>query len=184
MNQQLPLLITPSIYMRDELLAIGFRPKRVEVNELYVDPPAPSPRLPSLGPPRILRVERMILPAKGADFLLESLARLVVPCHVDLVGHGPHFEVIAALSRKLDLTDRVTQHAWVEPHEGEALCLAPNSNFTQVLGTGPAPPAYSATIPTNTIFAGLNFYLQAILVDSVTFLFSTSNLVSGVVGIK
>ena len=120
-NKRLPRLVTPSEYMRDELLAIGFGPDQVEVNELYVDLLDPPPVFTPADPPRILCVGRMILPDKGADFLLRALARMKRPFQADLVGHGPHFDQIKALAEELKLTDRVTLHGWVEPEEKDHL---------------------------------------------------------------
>jgi len=63
----------------------------------------------------------MILPDKGADFLLECLARMTVPYQADFVGHGPHFDEIKALCTKLGLDDKVTLHGWVEADEKDHL---------------------------------------------------------------
>jgi glycosyltransferase involved in cell wall biosynthesis len=120
-NRTLPHLITPSEYMRQELIGVGFRPDQVEVNELYVDLLDPEPIFQPTDPPRILYVGRMILPDKGADFLLESLARMTTPFQADFVGHGPDFDEIKGVAERLDLLDRVTLHGWVEADEKEHL---------------------------------------------------------------
>ncbi|MEW6072747.1 MAG: glycosyltransferase family 4 protein [Planctomycetota bacterium] len=120
-NKRLPRLITPSEYMRQELLAIGFGARQVEVNELYVDLLDPPPVFTPADPPRILCVGRMVLPDKGADFLLECLARIDRPFQADLVGDGPHFEAIKNLAGKLGLAGRVTLHGWVEAAEKDRL---------------------------------------------------------------
>jgi glycosyltransferase involved in cell wall biosynthesis len=57
-----------------------------------------------------------LVPAKGADILLDALALLHEPTHLHIAGDGPHRNALERRARELGLSDRVTFHGWV-PNE-------------------------------------------------------------------
>jgi glycosyltransferase involved in cell wall biosynthesis len=61
-------------------------------------------------PPRLLTVSRLDDGHKGVDVLLEALARIELPAHLDVVGQGRRREEYQALAERLGIAKRVRFH--------------------------------------------------------------------------
>lgn len=102
----------------------GVLPKRhreqaVLMSENAVDAEAFRPNYARIGGSlRILYLGRL-LPYKGVDFILRSMATIKedVSMHLDVVGDGPDRGRLEALARELDLLDLVTFHGSVPVSE-------------------------------------------------------------------
>ncbi|MDF1799565.1 MAG: kelch repeat-containing protein [Planctomycetota bacterium] len=67
---------------------------------------------------------------------------------------------------------------------GCLLQMAPDLGLTKVLGTGPSIVNFNTVLPTDTSFAGLTFYLQALTLDVVSSTYAISDVATGLLGIK
>lgn len=77
----------------------------------------PADRLRSAtGTWHILFAGRLI-PAKGADLLVEALPHLRFPAHLHIAGDGPQIEALRARVRALRQESQVTFHGWVANRE-------------------------------------------------------------------
>lgn len=112
---------TVSQYLKDEMVAAGYPASDLQVvlSPGPAGPPAPRP-LPTDGPPRLLFVGRLV-PEKGVDWLLRSVAQLPRPVHLDIAGTGDHRAALETQVERLGLADRVTFHGWVDGLALEAL---------------------------------------------------------------
>jgi glycosyltransferase involved in cell wall biosynthesis len=61
-------------------------------------------------PPKLLTVSRLDDGHKGVDVLLEALARVDLPAHLDIVGQGRRRTEYEALAERLGIGDRVVFH--------------------------------------------------------------------------
>ncbi|HWD20885.1 MAG TPA: glycosyltransferase family 4 protein [Verrucomicrobiae bacterium] len=106
LNQEFGRMVVVSRYMRDELLANGFDPARIEIH-----PPVPLLGDPDLQANRAQRnlilFAGQIIRGKGLDVLLRALALIRTPFECLVLGDGSHRAHCEALSRKLKLGERV-----------------------------------------------------------------------------
>lgn len=82
--------------------------------------PAPWPTSGQEGELRLASVARLHPPSKGQDILLEALASPTwANCtwHLTLYGEGPMRDILERLTRRLDLTNRVTFAGYVPVEE-------------------------------------------------------------------
>lgn len=112
--------MTVSRFLRDEMVRSGCDP-----NPLHVIPsPAPTVStftdVPDDDVPRMLFLGR-IVPHKGLGWLLDALARVDVPLHVDVAGDGYHCDAMRRQAARLGIADRVTFHGWVNPNRAGSL---------------------------------------------------------------
>ncbi len=106
LNKSFARLLVASRYMKEELLTNGFDEDRISIC-------APVPNSLRTGPPSSFSSDNIIIYAgqvirgKGVDVLLESLAQVEVPFQCLIIGDGNHLPYCQALTRKLNLSDRV-----------------------------------------------------------------------------
>jgi glycosyltransferase involved in cell wall biosynthesis len=92
-------------YMKEELVANGFDPARIEIF-----PPVPRPVEPlqsTFGDRNLLVYAGQILRGKGVDVLLRSLARLREPFEAVILGDGNHRPACERLARRLGISGKV-----------------------------------------------------------------------------
>lgn len=109
-----------SAFLREQMVETGHDPNQVHV----VHSPAPEPKghLVSIprSTPRFLFLGRLV-PQKGADWLLQAIARLEMPYHLDIAGDGPLFSSLQQRVRTLGIENNVTFHGWCDSSEVETL---------------------------------------------------------------
>src|SRR6185503_13976511 len=93
-------------YMKDELLRNRFDPQKIDVL-----PPATqaSGAMPtsSFSNRNLVVYAGQVIRGKGVDVLLQSLARVQAPFECAILGDGNHRHHCQALSRRLNIADRV-----------------------------------------------------------------------------
>ena len=106
--------VTVSQYVKDEMMTLGYPAEDLHVvlSPAPRGPSAPAP-LSTNVPPRLLFVGRLV-PEKGVDVLLRSIAALKVPIHLDIAGAGDHLAALEEQVTHLNLQDSVTFHGWVD----------------------------------------------------------------------
>jgi glycosyltransferase involved in cell wall biosynthesis len=106
LNRQFHRLIVATLYMKGELLRNNFDPERIEVL-----PPATQGNgavgSSSFSDRNLLVYAGQVIRGKGVDVLLEALAQVETPFQCVILGDGNHRTYCEALSRKLNINDRV-----------------------------------------------------------------------------
>ena len=116
LNKKFQRMIVVSQYMREELLRNGFDPAKIEIHP--PTPPVGDRNLRSNFSERnLILFAGQIIRGKGVDVLLESLALLREPFECIIFGDGTHRPFCEALSRKLNLQDRVRFAGFVPQEE-------------------------------------------------------------------
>jgi len=115
-------VIAVSDYVKQEMVRAGYDADTITV----VPSPAPT-RTDPLPPatttvPRFLFMGR-IVPEKGLDWLLNALALVEEPLHLDVAGDGYALNATRNLCTHLGLDDRVTFHGWVDGDALDALMV-------------------------------------------------------------
>ena len=110
---RLPVLAV-SDYLKREMVRNGYDAARIHV----LRPPMPSEGEQSNDPPPRDGVPRFVFlgrltPSKGADWLIESTARVRTPIQIDIAGEGNAEQDLRRLVSRLRIEDRVTFHGWV-----------------------------------------------------------------------
>lgn len=106
-------VVTPSEFVRQQLIRAGYEASRIESVSLPVpERPAPSPP-PQTSPPRFTFIGRLV-ESKGVLSLIRSMAYVKSNARVDLAGSGPAEGECRALIDRLNLKDRVTLHGWLD----------------------------------------------------------------------
>lgn len=122
--------IVLSSFMRDCLVRNGFSPADITVIHPFAIP-APTPRTDFLpdGQLRLLFAGQLIR-GKGADLLLEALARLNVPWTLTLAGDGPERPRLEQQAQHLGLADRIAFTGWLQElrqlHQNADLLIVPS----------------------------------------------------------
>ncbi len=128
-------LLVNSLYMRSELLQVGFAPERVShlpyftESNTSAEPPGELPAetrafLASGQAPVIATPARLTLPDKGVDFLLTALGKLQHPWRAVIAGTGPAEEWLREKTHTEGLSDRVHFAGWLDAASMEALYAA------------------------------------------------------------
>lgn len=110
--KKIGLLLTPSNYIREQLLLNGFNEAKILVlppfllNEPDIEPAVAAPETTDL-----LFVGR-IVHSKGLHLLLESMASLPENTTLTVVGDGPDLEFNKKLAVALNLQDQITFAGW------------------------------------------------------------------------
>jgi glycosyltransferase involved in cell wall biosynthesis len=112
--QQIPV-VTVSHFLREQMISTGYDPRLIQV--LYLFAPELSNEAPPLieGIPRFAFLGRVV-PQKGLIWLLKAVQRVSVPIHLDIAGEGYQLPALKRLAEKLQITDRITFHGWVNEH--------------------------------------------------------------------
>jgi len=106
LNKKFQRMIVVSHYMREELLRNGFDPLKIEI--MPPVPPLGERELRSNFSERnLILFAGQIIRGKGVDLLLQSLALIKTPFECIILGDGTHRSFCEALSRKLNLHERV-----------------------------------------------------------------------------
>lgn len=108
-------MLVASRYMRDELVANGVDPARIEVVPPAVELRAAAPE-PVGTAPRLLYVGQLVR-GKGVDLLIRALALCARPITLTIVGSGNARPALEALVRSLKLDERVTFAGWASRDE-------------------------------------------------------------------
>ncbi|MGN0879971.1 MAG: glycosyltransferase family 4 protein [Oligosphaeraceae bacterium] len=122
--------IVLSAFMRDCLVRNGFDPAAITVIHPFALP-APSPRADFLpdGQLRLLFAGQLIR-GKGADLLLEALAKLKVPWQLTIAGDGPERPRLEQQAQHLGLHDRIVFPGWLQDlrqlHQHADLLVVPS----------------------------------------------------------
>ncbi|MFP4228866.1 MAG: glycosyltransferase family 4 protein [Salinivenus sp.] len=106
--------VAVSQYVKEEMVTLGYPEENIQV----VLSPAPSgpstpPPLSADAPPHLLFLGRLV-PEKGVDWLLRSVAALDEPVHLDIAGTGDHEAALVEQVGTLGLQDVVTFHGWTD----------------------------------------------------------------------
>lgn len=106
--------VAVSQYVKEEMVTLGYPEETIQV----VLSPAPSgpsspPPLSTDAPPRLLFLGRLV-PEKGVDWLLRSVAALDASVHLDIAGTGDHEAALVEQVGTLGLQDTVTFHGWTD----------------------------------------------------------------------
>lgn len=120
-NRRLPKILVTSSYMRDTLIQNGFDSARLETLPLFVDFSRDTPPPDKTLPLKILWVGRVVLPDKGTDFFIESLARMRAPYRAVLAGDGPGMEFVKYKAKELNVEDKIDFRGRVSFSEMEEL---------------------------------------------------------------
>ena len=106
LNRHFQRLIVATRYMKDEMLRNRFDPQKIDV----LPPATQSPgHLPSASftNRNLIVYAGQVIRGKGVDVLLQSLAKVQTPFECVILGDGNHRLYCQALSRKLNIADRV-----------------------------------------------------------------------------
>ena len=111
-----------SEFVKNQMVLSGYTEDKIQILRL----PAPAKKEyvapPKEGIPHFLFLGR-ITPEKGYNWLLESLATVKHPVHLDIAGQGNSVQeqAIRSQAQSLGLNDRVTFHGWVNEEQVFAL---------------------------------------------------------------
>lgn len=105
-------VITVSHFLKNQLIDSGYSPEMIKVLHLF------SPDTSSDEPPPQNDVSHFvfigrIVPQKGLKFLLKSLSLVKSPIHLDIAGEGYQLPELQHFTEKLNISDKVTFHGWV-----------------------------------------------------------------------
>lgn len=105
-------VIAISQFQKREMIRAGYRAGGIDVLQPF------APRAPDFVPPPVDGMPRFaflgrLAPQKGLSWLLEAVASLPLPVHLDVAGAGDLEGDLRALVRRRGLADRVTFHGWV-----------------------------------------------------------------------
>ena len=114
--RQCQRMVVLSGFMRDNLLANGFSAEKIFILHPAVAlPPPAGPRMTNART-RLLFTGQLIR-GKGADLLLQALARLRNPFSAEFVGDGNDAAMLHRLAAQLHLTDKVEFSGWLTQPE-------------------------------------------------------------------
>ncbi len=143
-------LLVNSLYMRGELLQVGFQPERVTHLPYFTDSNSgaePAGELPAGvrafldagDEPVVATPARLTLPDKGVDYLLTALGKVAAPFRAVIAGSGPAEDWLRAKARDEGLGERVHFAGWLDAPAIEALyararCVAFPSVWNEPFG--------------------------------------------------
>lgn len=110
---QMPV-ITVSQFLRHQLIQSGLQPQHIHTLWL------PAPDQPPYSPPPPTDIPHFafvgrLTPEKGIDCLLQAVAAVPVPIHLDIAGTGYQEQALHQLTEQLGIRDRVTFWGWLQP---------------------------------------------------------------------
>ena len=105
LNRRFDRLLTPSDFIRHELLINGFLHEQVISFPLV--PPPIEPQVSDFGPRNLLIYAGQITRGKGVDVMLRALARVHGPFEALILGDGHYRSYCERLARRLGLQGRV-----------------------------------------------------------------------------
>ena len=105
-------VIAVSHFLKKQLIDSGYSPEMIKVLHLF------SPNSSSNEPPPQTDISHFvfigrIVPQKGLKFLLKSLSLIKSPIHLDVAGEGYQLPELKHFAEKLNISDKVTFHGWV-----------------------------------------------------------------------
>lgn len=105
-------VIAVSEYLRQEMIEGGYSPERVHALHPPASATGPATDTPE-GPVRFLFLGRLTS-QKGVDWLLRAAEEAVEQFTIDIAGKGNARAELEALTAKLDISNRVRFHGWVD----------------------------------------------------------------------
>ncbi len=136
-----------SPYMRDKLASLGCPPQKIAILPLCIDMTkfayAPHPAPQNGQPVNLITVGRLV-PKKGIDILLRSLAQCPPHIHLTIVGDGPEKQALLKQTRQLQLEQRVNFTGWVN-NETVAQLMNRADIFVLASRTNPVDGAMEGT---------------------------------------
>jgi glycosyltransferase involved in cell wall biosynthesis len=110
-HQTFKQLIVCSEHLKQQAVFTGFDPERVSVVPYFTELPAHA-AVPASALREILFVGRLVR-TKGADLLLDALARVSGHWTASIVGDGPELGALRRRASTLGLADRVSFPGWL-----------------------------------------------------------------------
>jgi len=116
-------IIANSDYVRSQLILNGISPKQVVTLRCGIMAPKShhEPLTQEIHNQQHILFAGRIVPEKGLDWLLKSLARVNPSIHLDIAGEGWDLERVENRAKSLNLQDRVTWHGWCDGEKLENL---------------------------------------------------------------
>lgn len=119
LQQKRILVIANSDYVRDRLIRQGLPPDRVVTLHLGTED---RQQLATPLTPEIHRMQRLlfvgrVVPTKGVEWLLRSLALVNPAIHLDIAGDGWFRPQAERLAATLGIQSRITWHGWCQADE-------------------------------------------------------------------
>ncbi|MFB8791485.1 MAG: glycosyltransferase family 4 protein [Potamolinea sp.] len=115
-------VITNSKFVKDQMIQSGYRAEMIHVLHF------PAPEIGDYFPPEQTDLPHFVFlgritPEKGISWLLQALAEVKVPIHMDIAGSGnqEQEQQIHRLAEQLGLMNKITFHGWV--NEAKAIQL-------------------------------------------------------------
>lgn len=116
------LVIANSQFVKDQMIRSGYSADNIHAIDY------PAPEIGEYFPPEQTNLPHFVFlgritPEKGITWLLQALAQVKVPIHIDIAGSGnqEQEQQIHHLAEHLGLMDRITFHGWV--NEAKAMQL-------------------------------------------------------------
>ena len=105
---------TVSDFLREQMIRAGCAPDVLHT----IHSPAPVVNhpftpVPREGTPRFLYLGRLV-PQKGLEWLIRSIAQVDVPVQLDVAGEGPDRSKLEDLAHTLGISNQVVFHGWVD----------------------------------------------------------------------
>ncbi|MUG96402.1 glycosyltransferase [Scytonema sp. UIC 10036] len=117
------LIIAPSDYIRNEHIKNGIPPQQVVTlhNAISVSETATTPLSAEVHKNHRILFAGRIVPDKGLEWLLRSLAETDERIHLDIAGDGWDRPRLERLANSLGLNKRITWHGWCASYKIKAL---------------------------------------------------------------
>lgn len=113
-HRRMEKIVVPSGFLRDLLVRNGFAPGAIEVIPYFTDLPDGPDAEPEGR--RVLCAGRLTA-EKGIDLLIDALASLPEPCHLDVAGAGPEEERLRRKAGEAEGRVRVRFHGWLSARD-------------------------------------------------------------------
>ena len=110
-----------SHFMKENLMRNGFREERIHLLPPVIEALPSPPGNGDDGTLKLLFLGQLIR-GKGADLMLEALARLEIPWRATVAGDGNDRAMLEALARRLGIADRVSFPGWTDDPESRFAC--------------------------------------------------------------
>ena len=119
---QIPV-IANSDYVRQQIISNGISPQRVVTLRCAVKPPkqATAPLNSSTHQNQRILFAGRIVPDKGVEWLIKSLAQTHPGIHLDIAGDGWSKPTMEKLAGQMGLSDRITWYGWCNSDQLELL---------------------------------------------------------------
>ena len=106
-------VVAVSHFLRNQMIQTGYDPTLIHVLHLFASKVTNEPPPPTDEVPHFVFLGR-IVPEKGLEWLLRALHQVKVPVHLDIAGEGYQLSDLQNLAQKLQITDKITFHGWVD----------------------------------------------------------------------